>query len=123
MTNQDALTQGILNYLKMDSSGAFLLTGTWGCGKTYYIKNELFPAIEKMKENACSFIPIMVSLYGIENLADLPKRIVTEYLDCTAKKEVNDGSPMRVYDCALCPECGETLYEKAIVGAFETEIK
>lgn len=38
-------------------------------------------------------------------------------------KEVNDGSPMRVYDCALCPECGETLYEKAIVGAFETEIK
>ena len=38
-------------------------------------------------------------------------------------KEVNDGSPMRVYDCALCPECGEILYEKAIVGAFETEIK
>lgn len=36
-------------------------------------------------------------------------------------KEVNDGSPMRVYDCALCPECGEILYEKAIVGAFETE--
>ena len=91
MTNQDTLTQGILNYLKMDSSGAFLLTGTWGCGKTYYIKNELFPAIEKMKEDACSFIPIMVSLYGIENLADLPKRIVTEYLDYTAKKEVNEA--------------------------------
>lgn len=32
-------------------------------------------------------------------------------------KEVNDGSPMRVYDRALCPECGESLYEKAIVGA------
>ena len=38
-------------------------------------------------------------------------------------KEVNDGSPMRIYDCALCPKCHETLYEKAIVGAFETEIK
>lgn len=38
-------------------------------------------------------------------------------------KEENDGSPMRVYDCVLCPECGESLYEKAIVGAFETEIK
>ena len=91
MTNQDTLTQGILNYFKMDSTGAFLLTGTWGCGKTYYIKNELFPAIEKMKEAACSFIPIMVSVYGIENLADLPKRIVTEYLDCTAKNEVNEA--------------------------------
>ncbi|MDY5823686.1 MAG: hypothetical protein SPJ99_02340, partial [Candidatus Coprenecus sp.] len=91
MTNEDSLTQGILNYLKMDSSGAFLLTGTWGCGKTYYIKKELFPAIEKYKEGECSFIPIMVSLYGMEDLADLPKRIVTEYLDYTAKKEVNEA--------------------------------
>lgn len=41
----------------------------------------------------------------------------------TVTKEVNEGSPMRVYDCTLCPECGETLYEKAIVGAYETEIK
>ena len=38
-------------------------------------------------------------------------------------KEVNDGSTMRIYDCALCPNCHETLYKKAIVGAFETEIK
>ena len=38
-------------------------------------------------------------------------------------KEVNDGSSMQVYDIALCPKCNETLYEKAIVGAFETEIK
>ena len=38
-------------------------------------------------------------------------------------KEVNDGSPMRCYDCALCPKCHETIYEKAIVGAFVTEIK
>ena len=91
MTNQDTLTQGILNYLRMDSSGAFLLTGTWGCGKTYYIKNELFPIIEKKKDGECSFIPIMVSLYGLENLSDLPKRIVTEYLDYTAKKEVNEA--------------------------------
>lgn len=91
MNNQGTLTQGILNYLRMDSSGAFLLTGTWGCGKTYYIKNELFPIIEKKQDGECSFIPIMVSLYGIENLSDLPKRIVTEYLDYTAKKEVNEA--------------------------------
>lgn len=91
MTNVDALTQGIMNYLEMDSSGALLLTGTWGCGKTYYIKNELFPTIEKVKEADSSFIPIMVSLYGIEDLAELPKRIVTEYLDYTAKKEVHEA--------------------------------
>lgn len=91
MNNQEILTQGILNYLNMDSSGALLLTGTWGCGKTYYIKNELFPTIEKIKEGEDGFIPIMVSLYGIEDLVELPKRIVTEYLDYTAKKEVHEA--------------------------------
>lgn len=91
MINRDAITQGILNYIQMDSSGALLLTGTWGCGKTYYIKNELFPTIEKIKEGVRSFIPIMVSLYGIEDLAELPKRIVTEYLDYTAKKDVHEA--------------------------------
>lgn len=91
MAYVDSLTQGIMNYLEMDSSGALLLTGTWGCGKTYYIKNELFPTIEKVKEADSSFIPIMVSLYCIEDLAELPKRIVTEYLDYTAKKEVHEA--------------------------------
>lgn len=91
MTNQDALTQGILNYLGIDSSGALLLTGTWGCGKTYFIKNELFPTIERVKSGDSSIIPIMVSLYGIEDISELPKRIVTEYLDYSAKKEVHEA--------------------------------
>ena len=30
--------------------GALLLTGEWGCGKTYLIENELR---EKVKETAC----------------------------------------------------------------------
>lgn len=91
MINQDALTQGILNYLGMDSSGALLLTGTWGCGKTYFIKNELFPTIEKVKSGDSSIIPIMVSLYGIEDISELPKRIVMEYLDYTAKKDIHEA--------------------------------
>lgn len=86
MTNQDAITQGILNYINMDSSGALLLTGTWGCGKTYYIKNELFSTLVEQ-----SIIPIMVSLYGIEDLAELPKRIVMEYLDNTAKHDAYEA--------------------------------
>lgn len=30
---QENLVDGILNYLKMDSSGALMITGPWGCGK------------------------------------------------------------------------------------------
>lgn len=45
---------------------------------------------------------------------------------CGAKvivKELNDGSPSRNYDCALCPSCGEIIFEKYIVGEFVTELK
>lgn len=91
MTNQEALTQGIFNYLNMDSSGALLLTGTWGCGKTFFIKNELFPALREANKEEKSFIPIIVSLYGIEDLAEIPKRVVTEYLDYAAKTEAHEA--------------------------------
>ena len=44
---------------------------------------------------------------------------------CGAKlivKELNDGSPMRTYDSALCPVCGEKVHEDYIVGEFIVEI-
>lgn len=37
-------------------------------------------------------------------------------------KEVNDGTPARCTEYALCPNCKEVLCEKSIVGTFETEI-
>ena len=120
MTNQGALTQGVMNYLEMDSTGALLLTGTWGCGKTYYIKNELFPAIVNLKDN--SFIPIMVSLYGIEDLAELPKRIVTEYLDYSTKKDVHEAFHFgKIIEwggkiAEACPKFNEWLDISKLIG-------
>lgn len=38
-------------------------------------------------------------------------------------KELNDGSPARTYDSALCPNCGTKIYEDYIVGEFVTELK
>lgn len=38
-------------------------------------------------------------------------------------KEIDDGSPARCYDSALCPKCSTKVYEKSIVGVFETELK
>lgn len=120
MTNQEALTQGIMNYLEMDSTGALLLTGTWGCGKTYYIKNELFPTLVNYKDH--SFIPIMVSLYGIEDLAELPKRIVTEYIDYTAKKDVHEAFHFgKIVEwggkiAEACPKFNEWLDISKLIG-------
>ena len=33
------IIEGITNYIKMNTSGALMITGHWGCGKTYFIKN------------------------------------------------------------------------------------
>lgn len=44
---------------------------------------------------------------------------------CGAKvliRELNDGSPARTYDSALCPTCGEKIHEDYIVGEFVTEL-
>ena len=55
-----------------------MLTADWGTGKSYYIKNELIPHIEKNKGNC-----IVVSLYGIDSINDISKSI---YLEIRAKK-------------------------------------
>ena len=44
MTN-DELNQYIKHYIEKDKTGrAVMLTGSWGMGKSYYIKNSLIPA-------------------------------------------------------------------------------
>jgi len=78
---------GVFNYLEMKTSGALLVTGDWGCGKTYFFKNSLFEEIKK--DN--SFIPVMVSLFGLKELRELPERVLYAYLDKMGKKITRFG--------------------------------
>lgn len=77
MENHKDLVQGLLNYIDMQGSGALLVTGVWGCGKTYFFKEQFFPFLEQERERKS----VLVSLYGMNDLSDLPKRIISEYLD------------------------------------------
>ncbi len=73
------LTDHIKNYLENDKTrSAIMLTGPWGCGKSYYIQNTLIPALIKDNVSRC----IVVSLYGLKNLEALSKNI---YLEVRAK--------------------------------------
>lgn len=81
------IKDGVLNYLKMKTSGALLVTGNWGCGKTYFFKNNLF---EEIRSNT-HFTPIMVSLFGIKELKELPERVLYAYLDKVGKKITSLG--------------------------------
>lgn len=52
-------------------------------------------------------------------------RIVKTCSRCGARvliKELNDGSPSRNYDSALCPNCKNKIHEDYIVGEFVCEL-
>lgn len=68
----------IKDYTKNDKTNrAVMLTAPWGSGKTYYIKNELVPSLKRDGIGT-----ILVSLYGIESLAELSKNL---YIEARAK--------------------------------------
>lgn len=90
-TEKHPITEGIKNYLTMNTSGALLVTGDWGCGKTHYFKNELFDEI--ISERA--YTPIMVSLFGLTELKEIPERILYAYLDKVGNEAVSIGKIAR----------------------------
>jgi len=66
---------------------AVLIDGDWGCGKTYFIKKKLIPALEENEKTKCSKTKgykekrvIYISLYGIKSIEDLTRQITIEFL-------------------------------------------
>lgn len=76
------LLDGIKNYLNMDNTGALMVTGDWGCGKSYHVDHVVFPGLEEE-----GFSPIKVSLFGIESVNDIPLRIAENYKGKTPSVE------------------------------------
>ncbi len=68
------MLDGIRNYLSMESTGALMVSGEWGCGKTYHIEKVVMPELQKEEWN-----PVKVSLFGIESVNEIPLRIAANY--------------------------------------------
>lgn len=63
--------QEIKSYIETKGiPGALLLTGEWGCGKTYLIKE----IANEYKENK-EFIFVIVSLFGVESVLELQEKV------------------------------------------------
>lgn len=58
----------------MESTGALMVSGEWGCGKTYHIDKVVIPALQDGGYN-----PVKVSLFGIESVNDIPLRIAENF--------------------------------------------
>lgn len=115
---QENLVDGILNYLKIDSSGALMVTGPWGCGKSYFFEHFLF---EKLR--AKNFKPLRVSLFGLSSLSDLSKNIVCEYAqyftDNKILKKIADGGANFIKNVEMkkVPLVSDYLDLKGIFGS------
>ena len=80
--NDTEAKEELINYIyNTKINYALLLSGTWGCGKTFFIKefiNELEQKNELSKINV-----IYISLYGMHDIAEIKNKIVL----CSIKNE------------------------------------
>ena len=84
-----------LNYLENDiTNRAVMLTGEWGSGKSYYVKNTLKPFLESKDGNnhKCA----IVSLYGLSDVSEISKAIFMELHTIKNDIESETGTTARV---------------------------
>lgn len=88
----DEVVNSILDYVRKDHTDyAIMLNGEWGSGKTYFWNNKLRKKIESTDFNGKSYKTIYMSLYGINSLEEISKKIFFEtnpYINKTLKKYV-----------------------------------
>lgn len=68
---------------------ATLLDGSWGSGKTYFIKNFLVELEKKYEEDKKNFKkPIYVSLYGLKNVSEIKSKITLSLIKNKTFKQI-----------------------------------
>ncbi len=67
-----------------EPEGAIMLTGEWGCGKTYLIENQLKPSLEN------THIIIRISLFGVDSISTFRTLVKKEWI----KKRYNIGQTL-----------------------------
>ena len=91
----DEMNSFILDYLKNDITGrAIMLTGEWGSGKSYYIKNTLKSYLEEQPNRKLKCI--IVSLYGLSDVSEISKAIFLGLHPIVKKSDSAVGSAAKV---------------------------
>lgn len=100
MTEKEIITE-IERYLSDTSYNyAVMVDGDWGCGKTYFVKNSLFKAIDGHEAGIEHHrTPKYISLYGIKTVSEIQDAIVfalaeeiTDRKDLSEKREEKAGA-------------------------------
>lgn len=82
-----------------------MLDGSWGSGKTFFVKNMLIPAIEKREEEKKTCNPVYkekkilyVSLYGIKDTEEISRLLYIELRHVIAE-ELTPDVPDKIQSC------------------------
>lgn len=74
------IREEILTFVnREEETGALLITGKWGSGKSYYIKGLAKDLNDNKKEYLC-----VISLFGIDSVANLVKIVKERYIDANS---------------------------------------
>lgn len=57
--------------MEQDTEYAILIVGDWGCGKTFYWKNNISKMLMKLNGNGNKYRPIYISLFGLTNVNEI----------------------------------------------------
>ncbi|HEX2899930.1 MAG TPA: hypothetical protein VHS96_09450, partial [Bacteroidia bacterium] len=83
-------------YLEDGSNTALMITGPWGCGKTYYLKSKLVPLMsnkEYSKDASMKYRPIEISLFGPKSIEEIKTEL---FLAWFPPKGKNDKIKIRI---------------------------
>lgn len=94
--NYNELNEYIKHYIEKDQTkSAIMLTGDWGTGKSYYIHNFLEPFLNEQENENDKHRCAIVSLYGLENISEISKRIYFELRSFSFSKKSKTNSARR----------------------------
>ena len=75
----EELIENICEYIKKPYTDyAVMINGEWGSGKTFFWNNKLRKRLESIKVNGKNYKTIYMSLYGINSLEEISKKIFIE---------------------------------------------
>jgi len=86
---RENLVSIIKQYLQIETNYAVIISGNYGIGKTYFFKNSLSPEITKLstpKDELKKYIPIHISLFGINTLEEIQTQIFCNIYPILKKK-------------------------------------
>lgn len=92
---EEELTRAVLRYLNDTTDNyAIMITGSWGCGKTYYVEHSLRKILKEEDWNM-----VRVSMFGIASTDDFYDRLLSSILslhhdDLPANEETSLPTPL-----------------------------